>query len=47
MQVSLNSDSCVRGEQDATTTRFSLCSLIISLIFFWVSEEQVNRFCPA
>ncbi len=35
------------GLQEATTTRLSLCSLIISLIFSWVSWEQVKRFSSA
>ncbi len=46
-QVARNRGSCVRGVQDATTTRFSLCSRIISLILSWVSDEQEYRFSSA
>ncbi len=39
--VSRNMGSCVRGEQEATITRFRPCSLTAFLIFSWVSCEQV------
>jgi len=39
--VSWKSGSCVRGVQEATTTRFRPNSRTVSVIFLWVSWEQV------
>ena len=41
--VSWNRGSWVRGEHDATTTRLICFSLITSLMWVWLSWEQVNR----
>src|ERR1019366_10541784 len=42
-RVFRNRGSWVRGVQEATTTRFRWCSLILSLIASWVSLEHVER----
>src|SRR4030042_1636922 len=41
--VSWKVGSWVRGVQEATTTRFRLCSLMRSLIIPWASWEQAKR----
>jgi len=43
LSVSWKSGSWVRGEQAATTTRFSLFSFMISYTFSWLSCEHVKR----
>ncbi len=45
--VSLNSGSWVLGLQEATTTRFSPCSLITSTMRWMLSWLQLKRFSAA
>ena len=45
--VSWKRASCVRGEQEATTSRLSRCLAIMSLMCCWLVSEQVYRLASA